>query len=350
MREERIVIAGNNTTVSPALVRQLRGSFSTSIDPRFIIILLLSLGLHGGFMILAKRTKLPPPEELTLEKIPERFVKLIIDKPLPPTPKKQAQEKAQNANTKAPVEEPTLIAEEKKAVTEEQKQVLKEKAVEAVSQRSSRVEQKLRTVGVLGILTGQGATAKGPAVLDVLGSTNNRKERFQDLEMALSDMKGLKKTTDVEVLNQKLVSTKEVKLSNKENIDDIIAGMGSAKTMQLEKVGNFIIQRPESVEGAGSTSAKRDDRAINTVVSTHKASIKLSYEKFLKRDPTLSGKVTVRFTISALGQVTSVTIIENTTGSDELGQEIIRKVRLWQFEAVSEGDVTVTYPFVFQPS
>jgi len=76
----------------------------------------------------------------------------------------------------------------------------------------------------------------------------------------------------------------------------------------------------------------------------------MSYEKFLERNPGLSGKVTVRFTIAASGSVSSVSILENTTGNNELEQEIIRKVRMWQFEAISEGDATVTYPFVFMPA
>jgi TonB family protein len=111
-----------------------------------------------------------------------------------------------------------------------------------------------------------------------------------------------------------------------------------------------VIQRPEAIEGAASASAKRDNDAINTVVASHKASIRMTYEKFLQRDPSLAGKVTVRFTITAGGQVTKVEILENTTGNTELEQEIIRKVRMWEFEPVPEGDVTVTYPFLFSLS
>jgi TonB family protein len=76
----------------------------------------------------------------------------------------------------------------------------------------------------------------------------------------------------------------------------------------------------------------------------------MSYEKFLKRDPSLKGKITVRFTITAEGTVNNIQILENTTGNTDLEAEIVRKVKMWTFDSVGEGDVTVTYPFVFSPS
>jgi hypothetical protein len=45
-----------------------------------------------------------------------------------------------------------------------------------------------------------------------------------------------------------------------------------------------------------------------------------------------------------------VEIVENTTGNKDLEDEITRKVAMWKFEAIGDGDVTVTYPFVFQPA
>jgi TonB family protein len=60
--------------------------------------------------------------------------------------------------------------------------------------------------------------------------------------------------------------------------------------------------------------------------------------------------VTVRFTIAASGSVTMATVIENTTGNSEFEGEILRKIRMWRFDPIPEGDVTVSYPFVFTTS
>jgi TonB family protein len=200
------------------------------------------------------------------------------------------------------------------------------------------------------MLTGVGTTAKGPSVVDVLGTMKNKKGHFVDLDQALENMSGLQKNQNIEVLDRKLVKSKDIAISQKEEIDDLIASVGHAKTVDLSKKGDFVIQRPESIEGAASSDAKRDAGAINSVVSSHKLSIKMSYEKFLSRDPNLSGKITIKITIAASGSVTFVKAIENTTGSQELEEEIIRKISMWQFEPVPEGNVTITYPFVFMPS
>ena len=58
----------------------------------------------------------------------------------------------------------------------------------------------------------------------------------------------------------------------------------------------------------------------------------------------------MRFTILASGKVTNVQILENTTENSDLERDIIRKVKMWHFEEIAEGKVTVTYPFVFRPS
>ena len=41
-----------------------------------------------------------------------------------------------------------------------------------------------------------------------------------------------------------------------------------------------------------------------------------------------------------------VKVLENTTGNTS-ENEIMRKIKMWQFEPIAEGDVTVSYPFVF---
>ena len=48
--------------------------------------------------------------------------------------------------------------------------------------------------------------------------------------------------------------------------------------------------------------------------------------------------------------ITDIQILENSTGSAELERDIKRKVRMWRFPTIPEGDATVTYPFIFRPS
>jgi len=304
-------------------------------------------------VIYFQHVKIAPAKTKSIEEIPERFAKLIIEKPLPKEMKKKT----------APNQDASSVQKQSQTETEKAAEAGAEKVPgaaqghgpsavvkKAVSQQVARVEQKIRTVGVLGMLTGVGATAKGPSVVDVLGTVNNKKERMQDLDKALADMSGLQQTRSIDIVQKKLVKSKDVEINHKESIDDLIAGIGAAKTSDLSKKGDILISRPESIEGAASSNAKRDIMAINAVVTSHKTSVRMSYERFLKKSPDLAGKITIRFTIDASGNVTRMEILENTTGNKELEDEIAKKVKMWKFESIPEGEVTVTYPLVFQPA
>jgi TonB family protein len=351
LENQDIVVAGGSAAMvqDKALLRQVRGTLWGKPDLRFWIILILSVGMHASIVYTINHIKLPPKRTLTIEDIPERFARLIIEKPIPKElPKKQqaAIEGTAKVETVAKGAEPEVIGP-----SPEKKAVERKIAQKNVAARAAKVENKIRTVGVLGLLTGTGATAKGPAVVDVLGKRPGRKEHAQDLEMALQTQKGLIKTDNASILERKVVQSKDVDLlGHNAAIDDDLLSMGKTTTKDLVKTGNIVIRPPESIEGAASSNAKRDDKVIGEVVSKNKVGIKMTYEKFLKRDPNLAGKITVRFTISAAGTVTTVLILENTTGNTEFEQELIRKIKMWRFDEVPEGDVTVTYPFLFNPS
>ena len=86
---------------------------------------------------------------------------------------------------------------------------------------------------------------------------------------------------------------------------------------------------------------------INQTITKRRAGIQSEYNALLKNNPTLGGgKVTVRFTISSRGDVTSAEIVEDTLGSAGLRAGILRRVRSWKFPR-AQGKATVVYPFVF---
>lgn len=327
------------------MIKAVRGSAGNRFDRGFLFIALISILIHSLFLFFIKRQELPPPETIAIEEVPERFAKFIIEKPIPKEIKQQ--KKIENNGEKStddtkkiekPIPTDAPITKTRRA-----------KAKKKIEDRAVHVEKKMRTVGVLGMLTGVGSTAKGPSVVDVLGVIDKKDKRV-DLDAALENMTGLQKTKNVDVLSTKLVKSKELADSRHQDIDNLLASVGKATTIDLAKKGSFIIQKPESIEGAASSNSKRDNNAINAIVASHKTSIRMSYERYLKREPTLAGKITVRFTIAASGKIARVTVIENTTGNTALENEIVRKIKFWKFDEIAEGDVTVTYPFVFAPA
>lgn len=340
------VSMSNNIVIDKEIIKSVKRRHRNVNDRLFVTISALSIILHLVFIIIIRNREITSPPAKIIEEIPERFAKLIVEKPIPKNEivtKKEITAEIEKKN----VEEQKVTKGGERTITTAttpQQRVAIRKSVET---RVANVEKKIRTVGVLGMLSGVGATAKGPAVVDVLGAIKDKKESSINLEAALQNMKGLQKAKDIDVVERKLVKSKDVAISQREEIDNLLANIKEVKSVELAKKGSIIIQKPQSIEGAASSHSKRDNDAINAVVFSHKVSIRMSYEKFLKREPSLNGKITVKFTIAANGSVVSVTVVENTTGNKELEDEIVRKVRLWHFEEIPEGEVTVTYPFVF---
>ncbi|UCH78242.1 MAG: AgmX/PglI C-terminal domain-containing protein [Candidatus Coatesbacteria bacterium] len=70
------------------------------------------------------------------------------------------------------------------------------------------------------------------------------------------------------------------------------------------------------------------------------------YEDFLTRFPHAAGKLKVRFTIRASGDVDAVEVVETTINVKPLEVSLTRAINRWVFTPAAR-DVTLTYPFIF---
>ena len=94
-----------------------------------------------------------------------------------------------------------------------------------------------------------------------------------------------------------------------------------------------------------------DRELVRTVIHAHRQQIRYCYERELTRAPTLSGKLAVKFVISAEGHVASATATAYSMESPELEACVVSRVRSWIFPRPKGGGVAVvTYPFVFAQS
>lgn len=100
--------------------------------------------------------------------------------------------------------------------------------------------------------------------------------------------------------------------------------------------------------GDSAVSGSLDPQEIRRVIKAHMHSIKYCYEKALKADPAMQGKVGVAFTIGVDGKVSSAKA--TTTGiSAEVGACIEKEFLTFEFAKPSGGPVNVSYPFTFSP-
>ena len=103
-------------------------------------------------------------------------------------------------------------------------------------------------------------------------------------------------------------------------------------------------------EGAIGVSSvgSLDKELIRQVIKRNINQIRYCYESQLTRNPKLSGKVSVKFVISASGSVAQSQVAQATTINAELETCVAGRVRTWVFPKPKGGGVViVTYPFVF---
>ena len=83
----------------------------------------------------------------------------------------------------------------------------------------------------------------------------------------------------------------------------------------------------------------------------NKGAIFALYNRALRRDPTLEGKLVLRLTIAPSGQVTACEIVSSELNDPELEQRLVQRIKLFRFEARDDVEpITTTKPIDFFPA
>ena len=96
--------------------------------------------------------------------------------------------------------------------------------------------------------------------------------------------------------------------------------------------------------GSGGSRSVAD---IMKVVRQRTPGLRHIYNKYLKKQPGFSGKVTLRFTIAPGGDIISISVASSSTGFAEFDNAVKNTVKRWTFSKVKSGNTTVTIPFTF---
>jgi len=101
--------------------------------------------------------------------------------------------------------------------------------------------------------------------------------------------------------------------------------------------------------GSGGQAA-RSIEEIKLIFDKNKAAIYALYNRALREDPTLQGKVILKLTIAPSGQVMACEVVSSELRAKELERKLVSRVRLFDFGAKNVGVMVVTYPIDFLPS
>ena len=286
-------------------------------------------------------------------KIPERLVTLVKNEPLIPEPVQPKPRQEPKKEKQIEPEKPKQAVSEKTAKTE--KKPAKAAPVKKAGGNDTQVaRKKAETTGVLAF-----------------------KSTFSDL---MDEVPVAKLGTDARVNKQsKLVPGQSqaqrnlVAMQAKSGTSGGISNLGVSRNLgnggsgggggygnagQIGGVGYSNVE--SSVAGIGGEEGRpmsggpgpgRTDEEIQIVFDRYKATLYRIYNKELRKDPTLRGKLLLKITIEPEGEV-SMCLVESTDlGSDYLVTQIVARVKRFNFGPKEDVPVTtILYPIDFLPA
>jgi TonB family protein len=99
-----------------------------------------------------------------------------------------------------------------------------------------------------------------------------------------------------------------------------------------------------------SGKASRSREEIELVFDKNKGIIFALYNRALRVDPSLEGKLVLRLTIAPDGTVTFCEVVSSELGDPDLENKLVARVKLFRFESKNVEPITTTKPIDFFPA
>ena len=105
-----------------------------------------------------------------------------------------------------------------------------------------------------------------------------------------------------------------------------------------------------NVTRGGGGKASRSIEDVRLVFERNKGSIYAIYNRALREEPSLQGKVVLKLTIAPDGSVVSCRIESSDLKTPELEAKLLARIRQFEFGAKDVNEMVVSYPVDFLPS
>lgn len=121
-----------------------------------------------------------------------------------------------------------------------------------------------------------------------------------------------------------------------------------ATTTSKEASGGEVKIRGRARVGAmsGGSGGNIDKKAVSRVLRRRSGAVKRCYEKALKRNEGVNGKLVVKFQIGSAGRITRIKVVKNGTGDSGVASCITSAMKGWRFPIPEGGPVTFSFPFI----
>ena len=272
----------------------------------------------------------PEPDPFDVEEIPPRLAQLMLEEePLPPPPPPEPEPEELEPEIEEP--EPEQVVE-----TEPEPERQPEPEPEPVVDRAEVARQEAQA-------------ALMPFAEDLAD--------LVDKELQVADDRPLTASVGQAERNERSMITSKVGTAsggiNTASMSRNTGGTGIAgrsTTKVASPVAGIGQAGPGASRQGTSGKASRSREEIELVFDRNKGAIFALYNRALRRDPSLEGKLVLRLTIAPNGSVTMCEIVSSELGDEELERKLVQRIKLFRFEAKDVEAITTTKPIDFFPA
>ena len=291
-------------------------------DRRFKRILLVCIIIFTIIGIIVPFLPTPKPVQKDLKTVSPRLAQLVLEKkklppPEIPKPKKKKAKPKPESEKKRP------------------KKTAKKKAITPKQQSARKV-----------------AASSGLVALS--DELNDLRDDFDLAEFEDQPLSKSGKIPNPDFSNQSVIASKALKSSGGIKTSSLSKSTGGGKlaSRSTSKVSSNIATgtAKKPVRHGKSGRIIRPEYEIEQVFQKNKGAIYSIYNRALRKDPTLQGKVVIELTIAPNGRVTKARILSSELNNPKLEKKLIARVKLFRFKPSNAEKVTVKYPIDFLPS
>jgi len=190
------------------------------------------------------------------------------------------------------------------------------------------------------------------------------KDSFADMRDAvdvgkLNDTGAIRRGTgDAAMLDRSLLTSKHGSRSAGVNVAALSRNTGGVALSGRETTK---VDAPAGAIGNGGTHAtsnhdksidprERSIEDIRRVFDANKGAIFAIYNRALRQDPSLQGKVVLELQIDPTGRVLDCRVVSSELPDQNLMEKIVSRIRMFDFGKRDVGTTTISYPVQFLPT
>ncbi|MDP2340195.1 MAG: AgmX/PglI C-terminal domain-containing protein [Deltaproteobacteria bacterium] len=181
----------------------------------------------------------------------------------------------------------------------------------------------------------------------------------QNLNAALSNIKGVRVPGDASGFKTSALTGKGpssgVQIGGAagglatSGINSLIRNDGAAGALGGKgdrQVAGKVTTQPRLSQTKGTGELSKDE--IQRVINSHVGEIQYCYEKQLRTNSGLAGRVVLEWTVTPSGSISVVKVATSSLASNDATKCMMDRVKTWKFpKPRGNGAVTIVYPFVF---